>query len=296
MQTLFNFLEKWHQPFVFFAYFALMMGMLSLWVRRAPLLWGTFCALSIIFAKRSGLIEWEAFIPLFALVASAWIYSGAKGSLRNIFFLTTVCISFALMMHLFPGFHNITLYKQVQLTPDAAPYSLWANYDKAFAGLILLAMTLPLIQSKKQWKGLFVVTIPWAIITIIILQVLSVFLHIVHWDPKLPLMFFSWTLINFFFVAIPEEALFRGVIQKQIGEWLGNKFWSQCMTIVITAIIFTAFHVFWIPNVYFLGLVFIAGILYGMIYQYTKLIESSILTHFAVNAVHFFLFTYPILQ
>ncbi|MDE5500135.1 hypothetical protein FG879_30075, partial [Pseudomonas sp. 4B] len=117
MKVIFDFLDTWHQPFVFFAYFALMMGILSLWVRRAPLLWGTFCVLSLIFAKRSELIEWEAIIPLIGLVASAWIYSGSKGSLRTCFFLVTLGIGFALMSHHFPGFHNITLYKSVRLSP-----------------------------------------------------------------------------------------------------------------------------------------------------------------------------------
>jgi len=40
----------------------------------------------------------------------------------------------------------------------------------------------------------------------------------------------------------------------------------------------------------------VAGLGYGWVYQRTGRIEASILTHFALNLVHFLLFTYPALQ
>jgi hypothetical protein len=46
----------------------------------------------------------------------------------------------------------------------------------------------------------------------------------------------------------------------------------------------------------YVALATIAGLGYGWIYQRTGRIEASILTHFALNAVHFFAFSYPALQ
>jgi membrane protease YdiL (CAAX protease family) len=39
----------------------------------------------------------------------------------------------------------------------------------------------------------------------------------------------------------------------------------------------------------------IAGTGYGLAYQRSGRVEMAILTHFAVNATHFLLFTYPAL-
>lgn len=40
----------------------------------------------------------------------------------------------------------------------------------------------------------------------------------------------------------------------------------------------------------------LAGIGYGLAYWRSGRIEAAILTHFAVNAAHFVLFTYPALR
>jgi uncharacterized protein len=39
-----------------------------------------------------------------------------------------------------------------------------------------------------------------------------------------------------------------------------------------------------------------AGLGYSIVYQRTRSIEMSMLAHFALNTVHFLLFTYPALQ
>lgn len=294
MQTILNLLDKLQQPFVFLAYFTLLMGILSLWIKKTPLLWGSFMVVSLIFAKKSGIINWIAFAPLAAMFAAVWVYSGSKGLLRTFSFLATLALGIALCSHSFSGFHNAALL-QSHISPDAVAYTLWVNYDTAFAGLILVTVAIPLIHSKKQWKGVCAIALLWSILCVVLLQTLAVQFHLIHWDPKLPPMFFAWFLINLFFVTIPEEALFRGVLQKQLEEWLGNSWLRQSLSILLTSALFTAMHLAWIANGPFLGLVFLAGILYGAVYQYTKMIESSILTHFIVNSVHFFLFTYPIL-
>ena len=46
----------------------------------------------------------------------------------------------------------------------------------------------------------------------------------------------------------------------------------------------------------YVALATVAGVGYGWIYQKTSRIEASMLTHFALNTVHFLGFTYPALQ
>ncbi|NGX47119.1 MAG: hypothetical protein K1000chlam3_00488, partial [Chlamydiae bacterium] len=56
---------------------------------------------------------------------------------------------------------------------------------------------------------------------------------------------------------------------------------------------FAALHYIWVPNIPFLTLVFVAGIIYGSIFQFTRALEASILCHWLFNITHFLLFTYP---
>jgi membrane protease YdiL (CAAX protease family) len=98
------------------------------------------------------------------------------------------------------------------------------------------------------------------------------------------------------FVSIPEEAFFRGFIQRELYQWFGSNPLAASGSILITSAFFTLLHLIWVANLPFLGLVFIASLIYGTIYQVTKSIESSILCHFGLNVIHFFFFTYPALE
>jgi membrane protease YdiL (CAAX protease family) len=77
--------------------------------------------------------------------------------------------------------------------------------------------------------------------------------------------------------AFVEELFFRGALQKTIKNWSGN----VVMSIVITAIIFSAFHFSYFG---FLSRMLL-GILLGFIYEYSGSIWLSILMHFINNAI-----------
>jgi membrane protease YdiL (CAAX protease family) len=120
---------------------------------------------------------------------------------------------------------------------------------------------------------------------------------VVAFDLKLPQIFWLWPFVNILLVVIPEEVFFRGFVQQEIYKAMGGKgILANVGCVTISALIFTLFHVGWVGSCAFLSLVFLSGLIYGGIYQYTKAIESSIFCHFALNLVHFFFFTYPVLQ
>jgi len=77
--------------------------------------------------------------------------------------------------------------------------------------------------------------------------------------------------------AIFEELFFRGALQKTIKDWSG----MPIISIVITAIIFSAFHFSFFGFLSRMAL----GIVLGFIFEYTKSIWLSILMHFLNNGI-----------
>ena len=77
--------------------------------------------------------------------------------------------------------------------------------------------------------------------------------------------------------AIVEELYFRGTLQKIITDWSGKPY----VAIVITAILFSAFHFSYFGFLSRISL----GIVLGLIYYNTKTIWLPILMHFVNNAI-----------
>jgi membrane protease YdiL (CAAX protease family) len=88
-------------------------------------------------------------------------------------------------------------------------------------------------------------------------------------------------LVNIILVAlipaVVEELYFRGGLQKIMKDWSGNPW----IAIIITAIIFSAFHFSFFGFLSRMAL----GIILGCIYEYTKSIWLPILLHFINNGV-----------
>jgi uncharacterized protein len=77
--------------------------------------------------------------------------------------------------------------------------------------------------------------------------------------------------------AIVEELYFRASLQKIIMDWSGKPY----IAILVTAILFSAFHFSYFGFLSRMSL----GIVLGLIYYYTKTIWLPILMHFINNAV-----------
>lgn len=286
----------WYKPLMSLCFFAFGMSFISLWVRKTAWLWGSFLLIAYILAFVTRVATWISLIPILILFfCHFFLKKDLTKSSRFLFFCIATGVSLALAFHFLPGFHNWKIASDLCLSPGAYPYSLWLNFDKPFIGLFALALSIPLIARPSEMFRVLKVAIPLSILGILIMMGISLHFDLVKWDPKIPVITFVWLLDNLILVAIPEEAFFRGFIQREIYNWFGKTPVAGLGSIFVTSILFTLLHLFWVADLPFLCLVFIASVIYGFIYQLTRSIEASILCHFGLNVVHFFFFTYPAL-
>jgi len=290
--------SSWTTIHASLSFFALAMTIISFWVKRSAWTWGGFLVFALVLGYFAGIITPIALAPIGALlVLHALMQSEVRGLVRFVLFAATVAISIGLLGHYFPGFHNIPIYQKIKISPDAVASSLWLNFDKPFIGIFVLAWGLPLMKSVSDFERLLKVALPFAIGGIAIMIYFSLFSDLIHWDPKFTPRFWIFAIINLIFVTVIEEAFFRGFFQNELLRWLGGKgYLANVGSVFLTALAFALLHFQWVANPYFLALVFIAGIIYGSIYQFTKAIEASILCHWLLNITHFALFTYPVLR
>ncbi len=91
-------------------------------------------------------------------------------------------------------------------------------------------------------------------------------------------------------VALPEEILFRSLIQN----WLMQRFGSNNWTLFLAAVVFGAAHLnnapFPFPDWQYMILATVAGFVYGKVFQRATSVVSSALLHATVNTVRHLFF------
>lgn len=265
------------------AYFSLAMTILSLWVKRSPWIWGAFLILAFALGSLAKIVEPIALAPIGGLLVLHTLIKGdVKGLARFVLVSVAIAVSIGLMLHYFPGFHN---WKVAQ--------NLWINFDKPFIGIFVLALGFPLLKNTREFGSMLKVAIPLALAGILLMAMLGIYSGLIQWDPKLPKLLWIFAPVNLIFVSIIEEAFWRGFVQNELQRAFGGKSGlSALAAILVTSLGFAAMHYFWAPNFPFLALVFVASVIYGSVYTFTKALEASILTHWLFNLTHFLLFTY----
>lgn len=296
-QSSFSYLQLWSDPIRALCFFAFGMSFISLWVRKTPWLWGSFLLIAYILAFEAKIVNWISLIPVLILFFCHYflIKEISRGA-RFLLFGTAVLVSLGLAFHFLPGFHNWNVVAKMQLSPGAYPYNLWLNFDKPFIGIFALAFAIPLISERSELLKMLRRAIPMSLVGILIMMGISLYFGLVKWDPKIPLIVFLWLIDNLIFACVPEEAFFRGFVQREIYRWFGKTQMAALGSILAASVLFTLLHLIWVANLPFLCLVFVASVIYGTIYQTTRSIEASILCHFGLNVTHFFLFSYPAIQ
>ena len=276
------------------AYFALALTIISAWVKRSPWVWGSFLIFAFLLGYMSKILTPIALLPIGGLfLLHSFLKGDIKGFARFLLVLAATLLSLGLIIHYFPGFNNWKILDKVQISKGASPVTLYLKFDKPFIGIFVLVLGFPLIANRHQFLQLLKVAIPLTLLGLAILIPLALFSGLIHWDPKWPKMTWFFLLENLIFVSIIEEAFWRGFLQKEAFRFFGGKgFFANWACVVVVALGFAALHYFWVPHWPFLTLVFVAGLVYGAIFQITKALEASILCHWVFNATHFLLFTY----
>jgi membrane protease YdiL (CAAX protease family) len=99
----------------------------------------------------------------------------------------------------------------------------------------------------------------------------------IAWRPELDAThLLGAPLIIYLVTGVPEEFLFRGLLQNLLTDWLGPR-----AGLVIASIIFGFAH---LPDLRYVLLAAIAGLAYGWVYLRTERITASAITHALVDA------------
>lgn len=238
-------------------------------------------------------LSWAALIGLGAFGVAAYMASRSKANPRRriLFEFLSALLALALALHLLPGFHNPLLVADIRFSADALPYTQYANFDKAAAGLILLALLVNRAASMTEWRDMLRRICPVAVVTTAAVIAAAIAAGDVRPDFKLSWYTPIFLATNLFFVCVAEEAFFRGFLQDRLGRSLSRVRFGEPLAILCSAVLFGAAHLAGGPM--YAGIAAMAGLGYAYAYAMVKRIEAPILVHFALNAVHFIGFTYP---
>jgi len=264
-------------------------------VRGRKLAW-LFVGFTMITALCMGQIEFYVFLPL-ALLAYALAIIGrtqpASFAVRLFGGIIAVLLLTVLAVHGIKGFHNLLVLDGVNVSKDGLPFTMYLNLDKALAGILVLAFLPIEYPHSVNWQKLLLKTGCFAVLFGVFLLGLAVLCGKIHWDPKVPVFSWIWLLNNLLFVSMAEEALFRGFLQKNLASVFSRWEKGPYLALLITSLLFAFAH--YAGGIAYSIWGFLAGLGYGWLYLATGRIEASILAHFILNAMHFFLFTYPAL-
>ena len=118
---------------------------------RLPVSSLVLAALALVMALWTSLLTVSAALwcVLLLLLALRINSSQASAIVRSVGFSLLALLALAGALHLIPGFANPLLVDAQLLTPDAIPYTLYANFDKGWAGYCLLLAIWP-TQNRHQ--------------------------------------------------------------------------------------------------------------------------------------------------
>jgi len=244
------------------------------------------------FASSPPVLALSALAGLALLAALAWC--GAVATRRRCAFIVLAAVlALAMSLHLLPGFQPVVLFHDVRLTPDAAPFALGLGFDKAAAGLLLLAAFSVRATSWRQLASQVPAIVVAAIATSTVAIVIALAAGYVRIEPKWVDAAPAFLVANLLFTCVAEEAFFRGLIQERLmrlSDTRSQPAWNW-IAIAASTGLFGLAHAG--GGLTWMAVATVAGLGYALVYARTRTIEGAIIVHFAVNAAHFIGFTYP---
>jgi uncharacterized protein len=272
-------------------YVALLLTVITLWFGQR--FWIPLLAAAFILGVLSGVLSAWVLLQIVILFGICAEYRLAKTRMRKgLAAAGIVLLALPLGMHVLPGFRNFLLLEDVVLSPGAAPYTMYLNFDKTLVGICILgACGHALLGKAEGWGRALRRAATILIANIVVVVLIAVAVGYLTWQPKWTPLFWVWALSNLFFTCLSEEAFFRGFIQRELEGVLQGRPYAAGVAIAVSAVAFGIAH--FAGGVTYVALGIVAGFGYALVYHRTKSIEMAMLAHFAVNATHFLLFTYP---
>jgi membrane protease YdiL (CAAX protease family) len=273
----------------------LLVAVLGLWIHRY--VWAGGLLAAVITAYFTDGLYGYAFIWIALLGLAAVVY---RLRITNPGFGLppwAYCLAFgavALWIGIAPplGFPRTPFVDSVILSPGAAVWSLGLGFNKVITGIFILGI---LHQERVQsWRELAKVLkriAPVFLVTLVAVMIFAMALGYVRFDPKWTPLFLVWAPVNLFFTCLAEEAFFRGFVQRELSAIGSNRKLASIIAVIVTALLFGLAH---FGGGWKYALVAaMGGMGYGWAYHRTQRIEAAMAVHFALNATHFLLFTYP---
>lgn len=244
-------------------------------------------------ALANGQLGFQATIPIALLLLAAYaVGSNRKTHVQYLGHALFIVLAVTLAMHWLPGFNNPRVIGPERFTPDAVPFTMYLNLDKPLIGFWLL-LVLPWIRPQYGLRASLISGIGGLVVTTAACLSVAALLGLIAWAPKWPSVSWLWLLNNLLLVTLTEEALFRGYLQGGLSRLLKQRPYGDALALCAAAVLFGLVHISGGWPWLLVGTV--AGIGYGLAYRFGGL-QAAVLAHFGLNAMHFFLFTYPILQ
>ncbi|WP_083684684.1 CPBP family intramembrane glutamic endopeptidase [Massilia putida] len=287
-------------PHVAPAFGALALAVLLLWC-PAPAVrgnrdWAWVAGLLVACAvgKASDVLDGRGLAAIFFYLALAFgAGTSERAWLRIPLLVLTGVFALLLALHRLPGFYNPVLADHVQVSAGAIPFTLYANFDKAVAGIVLMGVFCAPIRMRADWLPMLRRALPVLLATLVVVLGAGMALGVVRPDVK-------WTALTPWFLAnnllitcVTEEAFFRGFLLGGMAHGMARWRYGTAVAVVVSTVLFGLVH--WPGGPLLVVFATLAGLGNAAAYLRSGRIEGAILTHFALNAAHFIAFTYPAL-
>lgn len=254
--------------------------------------WRLLLLASGVAALREGFLDWRGVPVAVALWVAAHLYQRLhQRGVRLAWGAAALLLAGALATHRLPGFAPHVVAESIRLSAASAEMSLKAHYDKAFAGVLLLACFCARGRPGPDWLRATGIGLLVGAATAAVVVGLAVAAGAVRYDPKLPSITPTWMAINLVLTCLFEEALFRGVIQHRLARMVADSPRLTWLPLAAASVLFGLAHAGGGPVL--IVVASIAGVGYGLAYAMTGQIEAAIVAHFTLNSIHFLGFTYP---
>lgn len=255
--------------------------------------WVLPAAAALLLAQIGDLVGTSGLVALFVLVTACRLtHEAPHGALKGFAIAVLLATSAGILAHVIPGFDNPRVLDGVRSSPDAAPYTKYLNVDKGLLGLFLLG----LVSHRRAVRPTAVPVreLAWRFLLMsLVVMAATVAMSVARWEPKLPAWWPLWLWSMVFLTALPEEAVFRHLIQGGLQAWLGPSSRSTAIAVVASGLVFGLAHA--AGGASYVVLATLAGMAYAWVYAVSGSVTMSIAAHTALNALHLLLFTYPAL-
>lgn len=232
-----------HDPCKTITYITLATTIISLWFNRKIIIFGSLLLIAIIFGLISHTLNWQSclFILFFAYINYTTFYARPKIVKIICGLMVFICSILITPLHLIYGFYNWLIASQIMISKLSIPYTLFLNFDKPLIGLFILGFSnnhLPLLHNRSAFITTLKQSISTILLGILLISSISYIVGYIRFDIKFNYFFIIWAINNLIFTCIPEEALFRGLVQNAISYACKNYQHNKYIANLITAILF----------------------------------------------------------